>query len=114
MATVLRQLFQPVQSSLGDDQPIAEDWNGEEPKRFIFREIDFEIDLDGALQFFFLDPVPAMPLPKGGINDVLDALLNLPLEIRSNFAASLPAPVYETPLDLNVKDSPAFVIYRLR
>lgn len=120
MATALRNddwfaALATATSSLGDDFPIAEEWTGTEPNRYIFREIDFAIDTNGHLQFFFLNPGLARPLPPGGIDEVVDDLLaEPPFPSLPNLLESPATTRFETPLDLNVKDSPAFVIYRLR
>jgi len=100
--------------SLGDDAPILPAWGDPLPQRYVFREIDYELDANGYLQFLFRNPGLALPVGAGGIDEVIAMLMNQPLSpaIESFFKVASTAD-RETPLDVKLKNSSAYIIYRL-
>ena len=123
MATALREDFDPVARmvtsvgfrSLGDDAPILETWNDPDPVRYIYREIDFKIDGDGFLQFYFLNPALAVDFGPGETIDTVVAGMGPFVPFAPpGMAAAAPSTGPATPLDINLQNTSAYVIYRLR
>ena len=121
MATALKEEREVIRAEfaagngrlLGDDADILA-WQYPNPTRYVVREIDFQIDGNGFLQFFFRNPELAKQLQPGEtIDDVVADLLNPNAKIMQFFGATIPAPGPRTPLDINLQTSSAYIIYRL-
>lgn len=83
-----------------------------QPARYAVREIGFSM-VNGRLQFAFSSHDLAQPLPAGGIEQVVAALLAPPRGVMMLAAAAGPAAPPTTPLDLDVKEDPIWLVYML-
>jgi hypothetical protein len=118
-------------AALGDmsDTDMNEDWNGPWPSRYIARVIDFKevvVGQDPELHACFRDNLPAQPLPAGGITqaikDLFKPIVLLPNPLASRAAAAgagaaaaaaLADGYLRSPLDLEVLQEPAYIIFIL-
>lgn len=118
MATALREWNEAQADAaefldLGADVPVSAEWAGLPPVRYVIREIDFRIaPEDNSLQFFFVNPQPPQPLPIGGIDAVTAGILSPPAVGGGGEAEGDPA-APATPLDVELRDSSCYIIYRL-
>ncbi|HYD36646.1 MAG TPA: nucleotide synthetase [Allosphingosinicella sp.] len=119
MATALKnpEWTQPTDRSAApsnDDNaqvPVSAVSPGVVPERVIVREISFLMDSDG-LQFLYKDAGPAMPLPGGNIDMVIEHLaLGKPLPFGD--LGDVPMGSDGTPLDLGVTGEAAYVVFKL-
>lgn len=123
MATVLKsRTFTPsitptvprIPTSAVDDNaqvPVRAASPGVVPKRVIIREMSFLMDSAG-LQFLYNDATPAMPLPGGNIDMVIEHLVKGKPLPRGDLGDSS-AGSDGTPLDLGVTGEPAYVVFKL-
>jgi hypothetical protein len=81
------------------------------PTRYAVREISFAM-VNGRLQFAFASQELAKPLPPGGIDEVIDGLLN-PTPNAMFALAPGQVPPAPTPLDVDVSGDPIWLIYML-
>lgn len=119
MATLLKnddwpERTGPTANPLSDDNaqvPVSSASPGVVPQRVIVREISFLMDSDG-LQFLYKDAGPAMPLPGGNIDMVIDHLAaGKPLRLLGSGDVAMGSD--GTPLDLGVTGEPAYVVFKL-
>jgi hypothetical protein len=123
MATALRdqtfEAFAAIAADIdpfqNDHQPIPVGYEGPVPDWVIVRDVGM-VAGGGLLDFFYTTPRPRGPLPPGGIQEVIDDLIEGEAAAGAALAAgegvSAAAGETENPLDLNI-DRPAFVVFRL-
>jgi hypothetical protein len=101
--------------SIGSDTPMNADPFDPLPSRYVIRDIGYEIDESGSLQFLFRNPGRAMPfLPGDGIDNVIALLTNPQFQPSvENYLSLVAAAGQESPLDINLQDTPAYIIFRL-
>jgi hypothetical protein len=105
MATALQDSEFPPAAPRNDQIPVRSAWPASDPGRFVLREISMELGSDG-LQFFYKTPGPAAPI-VGSLDALIAGLLP-----GSGLPHGLPGPD-QTPLDLEVKDAPLLIVFRL-
>ena len=101
------------QGSLGDDAAFDMTPFDPLPDRYVIRDIDYEVDA-GSLQFFFRNPGLALPLPAGGIDEVISLLMRPQFQPSvENFLSLIASSGPQTPLDIELKNKSAYIIFRL-
>ncbi|HWT13711.1 MAG TPA: nucleotide synthetase [Allosphingosinicella sp.] len=106
--------FALAESAISSD--VQEDWGGPWPTRFVIRTIDLvevQVAVGGQvvtqLQAFFRNHTLAQALPATGIAQAIkDAVGGSLVPVASSLAESP-----RTPLDLEVKDEPLYIVFIL-